>query len=111
MKCEYADRSLSGIDLESCELDQTFIACERRTGFFKPHHYQKSMGVKKGSQIDAIDRDGGLMDEKIRAIFKQATQKVWQADPESRDIQQRLLSEPGTIDDCIIKHWRTGLFN
>jgi hypothetical protein len=48
-------------------------------------------------------------EDKIVAILKQATEEVWAADPETREIQQRLLAESDTIDDYIVKKWRTGL--
>ncbi|MBN2150665.1 MAG: hypothetical protein JW839_04365 [Candidatus Lokiarchaeota archaeon] len=60
--------------------------------------------------LDEVQKDlSESLDAKIKRIFEQATERVWKADPEAREVQQRLMAGPDTIDDYIIKEWRSGL--
>jgi len=45
----------------------------------------------------------------VSQILQDATQKIWQADPEREDIQNKLQRGPHSIDDFIMDEWITGL--
>jgi len=45
----------------------------------------------------------------VEQILKEATQKVWDQDPERKEIQKKLQEGPETIDDFIITNWESGL--
>ena len=45
----------------------------------------------------------------MNEIFDAATREIWALDPETKEIQQKLLATPGTIDDYIIDSWDSGL--
>ncbi len=64
----------------------------------------------QAGQNEQDEDDGKSKEAKVRRILKQATEREWQSDPEARELQQRLMSGPETIDDFVIKKWRSGLF-
>lgn len=45
----------------------------------------------------------------VKDVLEAATRDVWASDPETKAIQQKLLSTPGTIDDFILDSWDSGL--
>jgi predicted transcriptional regulator len=64
----------------------------------------------QAGQNEQDEDESKLKEAKVRRILKQATEREWQSDPEARELQQRLMSGPETIDDFVIKKWRSGLF-
>lgn len=47
--------------------------------------------------------------KRVEELFRAATKAVWASDPDIKEVQQRLLATPGTIDDFIIDRWESGL--
>jgi flagellar hook-basal body complex protein FliE len=45
----------------------------------------------------------------IEKILNEATEKVWASDPESKELQEKLLKGSESIDHFIIAHWNSGL--
>ena len=45
----------------------------------------------------------------VQQILDDATIKVWKDDPERKRVQLALMKGPETIDDYIIRNWKTGL--
>ncbi|MFX0098971.1 MAG: hypothetical protein ACFFCS_05275 [Candidatus Hodarchaeota archaeon] len=61
-------------------------------------HKKSSNGEEKEFSSDEFDE-----------ILDAATRHVWETDPESKEIQEKLESGDETIDDFITNKWETGL--
>lgn len=42
-------------------------------------------------------------------LYEKATESVWAEDPKTKEIQQKLLESPESIDDFIANNWDSGL--
>ena len=48
-------------------------------------------------------------EKEIIQVLQAATDAIWAQDPETKQIQQKLKKEPGSIDDFILNNWDYGL--
>jgi len=61
------------------------------------------------SQKKAMEKNSSPGKRDINKILEDATQKVWDRDPEVKALQEKLQSGPETIDDFILTNWNSGL--
>jgi hypothetical protein len=68
--------------------------------------YEKSMinAGKDGSENDEAEKDAY-----VQKVLDETSERVLSADPEMRETHQLLQEGSETIDDFIIRQWRTGL--
>ncbi|HME55263.1 MAG TPA: ribbon-helix-helix protein, CopG family [Candidatus Lokiarchaeia archaeon] len=71
------------------------------------NEYEKIVMEEHVNEGNERDHDSKLA--RVQSMLKEATERMWQIDPEAMAIQQRLMEGPGTIDDIMVRKWKTGL--
>lgn len=66
-------------------------------------------GIRQNVKIAKNENNDDNSMKNINDIFASATRDIWESDPETKEIQQKLLSMPGTIDDYILDSWDSGI--
>ena len=67
--------------------------------------YENNILANRANPID----DKESYELEINKILKAATEAVWKEDPQSKQIQLKLLKGAETIDDFILNDWDMGL--